>query len=126
MAAAVSRQTYSLDRNELNLGAFTLFFSNRREAKVRFEFSNGRTETRPVALDNVPRLSPNGRFGLPVAASGIWTDMATFILDYDEVANINSLVFRIHFAGDGAEVSIKERTGLFDVTVDARRGLRER
>jgi hypothetical protein len=61
-------------------------------------------------LDGVPRVSPNGRFGLPVAVSGAWEGDSTFILDFNEVGNINNYRFRLAFVDEGVSVELTERS----------------
>jgi hypothetical protein len=97
----------------------TFDFDRNDTAVAELEFLDGRVEKRLVGLDGVPRLSPNGRFGLPVALQGSWTDASTFVFDYDEVANINSFVCRFTFHGRQATVYLKERTGEADLTIHA-------
>jgi hypothetical protein len=69
----------------------------------------------------VPRLSANGRFGLPVAVSGVWEGANTFVLTYDEVGNINSYRFRLTFSGNSVSVGLKEDTGLTDAKFNGHR-----
>jgi hypothetical protein len=83
--------------------------------RVRLTFADGRTEVRQIGLDGVPRVSPNGRYGLPVAVRGLWQDAHSFVLDYDEVANINDFRFTLNFHEKVATINLYERTA--DVTV---------
>ena len=69
---------------------------------------------RPIGLDGVLRLSPNGRYGLSVGLRGNWEDDHTFVLEYDEIANLNSYRFRLSFTDKTVSAQAKERTGLFD------------
>jgi CubicO group peptidase (beta-lactamase class C family) len=81
------------------------------------------TEIRPVGVNGVPLISPNGVMGLPVAISGIWEDNRTFMFEYDEIANTNAYRFRLQFEKeDGGAISIqaKERTGLFEQNFSGR------
>lgn len=55
--------------------------------------------------------TPIGRFGLPVAVEGHWEGPNVFVLDYDEVANINSFVCRFTFDGKTLSLDLKERSG---------------
>jgi hypothetical protein len=71
-------------------------------------------------LDGVLRLSPNGRYGLSVGLRGHWEDMQTFVLEYDEVANLNHYTLRLNFTAAGVNVQAKERTGLFDEKFDGK------
>ena len=71
-------------------------------------------EERPVGLDGIPRLSPGGRFGLPVALQGRWENNSTFVFDYDEVANINAYRYRLTFVNNDVSIEVSEKTGLMD------------
>jgi hypothetical protein len=59
-------------------------------------------------VDGVPRVSPHGQFGLPVAVSGAWEGDSTFVLDYNEVGNINNRRFRLTFVDKGASVELTD------------------
>ena len=124
-AAQIARRRYVLDENPLRWHAVTFTFSNSQTADVQLEFDDGRTEKRPIGLDGVPRLSPGGRFGLPVAMLGRWADASTFVFDYDEVANINA--FECHFTmeKDSAVLHVIERSGEADLRIRARPETRE-
>jgi beta-lactamase family protein len=111
LAAAISGRTFALESNPLDLKSFALTFSGGPEARVQFELSDRRDGPRPVGLDGVPRVSPNGRFGLPVAVNGTWEGDTTFVLDYNEVGNINDYRFRMTFTADGVTVDFVERSG---------------
>ena len=111
LASAVSGRRFLLDDNPLGLKALSLSFPSPAEAMLHVEFRDGRVELRPVGLDSVPRVSPGGRFGLPVALAGSWDD-GGFTFYYDEVANINCYKFRLAFAGHELSVEMTEETGL--------------
>lgn len=87
-------------------------------AKTRV--GNPFVESRPIGLNGVARISPDGLMGLPVALQGSWEDDHTFALEYDEIANINCYRLRLSFNIDEIDrdqvvnVQAKERTGLFD------------
>jgi CubicO group peptidase (beta-lactamase class C family) len=111
IAATASGKIYSLDANPLNIKSFVLTFPRGADAELRLELADRSDGPRPVGLDGVPRLSSNGRFGLPVAASGTWESDSTFVLDYNEVGNINDYRFRMTFSGDGVNVEFAEKSG---------------
>lgn len=70
-------------------------------------------ETRPLGLDGVERISPDGRFGLPVGVKGYWEDKDTCLLEYDEIANINYYQLRLGFDAGRVSLNLTERsTGL--------------
>jgi CubicO group peptidase (beta-lactamase class C family) len=112
LATAVSGRSFSLDNNPLGLKALLLSFRSPAEAMLHLEFRDGRVEQRAVGLDGVPRVSPGGRFGLPVALAGAWDGDNRFTFYYDEVANINSYRYRLTFAGHELSVEVAEQTGL--------------
>ena len=121
VARRISGRRYVFPDNPLGWRAMTFRFSGVRTAGARLEFTDGRVEQRIVGLDGVSRLSPKGRFGLPVALQGRW-DGPTFELDYDEVANVNAFLCRFTFDGDMATVDVKERSGELDLTLEAKSG----
>jgi len=110
MAMAISGRTYALDANPLGLKSFALTFSGGAEAQLQLEPGDRRDEPRPIGLDGVPRVSPNGRFGLPVAVSGAWESDAIFVFEYNEVGNINAYRFRLEFVDEAVTVSVVERS----------------
>ena len=110
LARTISGKTYVLDANPLEVRSIALTFPGAAEAAVRLEFSDRRDATRPVGLDGVPRVSANGRYGLPVAVSGAWERDSVFVLDYNEVGNINAYRFRMTFAGDSVAVEFSEKS----------------
>lgn len=112
LAAAVSGREFVVVENPLGLATLSLSFQSTNEATLRLTFRDGRIEQRAVGLDGVPRLSPGGRFGLPVALVGAWDGANTFTFEYDEVANINSYRYRLTFAGRELSIEITEETGL--------------
>jgi len=111
MARTVSGRSYVLDANPLDLRSLVLTFAGGAEAQVQFELRDRRDAPRPVGLDGVPRISPSGRYGLPVAVRGEWESDSTFTLDYDEVGNINRYRFRLTFSGSDVTVEFSERSG---------------
>ena len=85
------------------------------EASVRLSlvdnrFTNKLVSVRPIGLDGVPRLSSDGRFGLPVGLKGFWKDNETFVFDYDEIANINDYRFELRLSEKGVTVDLTEKT----------------
>jgi CubicO group peptidase (beta-lactamase class C family) len=114
MTKVISGRKYAVEANPRGLKSFSLTFSGPSEAVVHLESTDGQVEQRPLGLDGVPRLSPGGRFGLPVALQGRWENNSTFVFDYDEVANINSYRFRLTFVDDGVSIELNEKTGLMD------------
>jgi CubicO group peptidase (beta-lactamase class C family) len=111
-AGAISGRTYALEDNPMGLDSLTLAFPGGAEALLSFVSHDRREGPRPVGLDGVPRLSPDGRFGLPVAVSGAWRDDSSFVIEYDEVANINRYTLTLGFSGDRLDAEVTEHTGL--------------
>ena len=122
MAKTISGKTFTVAPNWIGLQSLTLNFPTVGDPTVRLAFvenanmnrTEKQREVRPIGLDGVLRLSPNGRYGLSVGLRGNWEDAQTFVLEYDEVANLNSYRLRLHFTETGVTVEAKERTGLFD------------
>jgi hypothetical protein len=122
IAQAISGKTFVLPPNWIGLQALTLTFPAAGDATARLSFiesgNMNRTEkvreVRPIGLDGVVRFSPNGRYGLSVGLRGNWEDDHTFVLEYDEIANLNNYRLRLSFTEKTVSVQAKERTGLFD------------
>ena len=112
LATTISGREYALDSNPLGLRSLTLAFPGGAEATLTLRFADRIDGPRPVGLDGVPRVSPAGRYGLPVALAGAWDGDSTFVLDYDEVGNINDYRFRLALGRDRVAVEVAERTGL--------------
>jgi hypothetical protein len=55
-------------------------------------------------------VSTGGRFGLPVSVSGAWESDSTFVIEYNEIANINTYRFRLTFSGRDVDVQMTERS----------------
>ena len=112
VAAAVSGTWYLLDANPLGLKAVRLSLTDSAAAAVELRLADRVDGPRLVGLDGVPRVSVGGRFDLPVALSGAWDGAGSFVLDYDEIGNINAYRLRLTFAHDRVDVELTERTGL--------------
>jgi len=114
MSKVISGRKYVVEANPLGLKSFSLSFSGPNEAVAHLESTDVRVEQRPLGLDGIPRLSPGGRFGLPVALQGRWESNSTFVFDYNEVANINCYRYRLTFVHDDVSIELSEKTGLVE------------
>ena len=122
IAKLISGKTFTVQNNWIGLQTLTLRFPEVGDPTAKFSFienwNMNRTEklseVRPIGLDGRLRLSPNGRYGLSVGVRGNWEDDHTFVLEYDEVANLNSYKLRLSFTENTVSIQSKERTGLFD------------
>ena len=115
-AMKISGMTFQFDQNLLGLKEISLSFKPGAEATMKSSyttrrFTNQLVSVRAVGLDNVPRLSPHGRFNLPIGLKGFWKDSETFVLDYDEIANINRYQFEMKFIENDVLVKLSEKTG---------------
>jgi CubicO group peptidase (beta-lactamase class C family) len=110
LARTVSGKRYTLAKNPLDLKSFVLTFSGTGGAQLQLELGYRSDPPRPIGLDGVPRVSSYGNFGLPVAVSGRWESYSTFLVDYNEIGNINMYRFRLRFSGNDVEVELSERS----------------
>lgn len=110
LARTISGKRYALAENPLGLKSLVLTFPQSGDAQFQIEPGDRSDPVRPMGLDGVPRVSPGGSLGLPVAVSGRWESENTFLVDYNEVGNINRYRFRMTFAGDEVVVELSERS----------------
>lgn len=110
LANKVSGRRYALAANSLNLKSFVLTFGDAADPQLELEIGDRRDGPRPIGLGGVPRLSSGGPSGLPVAVSGAWKSEDSFMIEYDEVGNINAYKLRLRFTGTGVEVTLSERS----------------
>lgn len=111
LARTISGQRYALAANPIGLTALRLRFPKAGAAQLELTLGQRLDGPRPVGLDGIPRLSPGGPSGMPVAVRGAWVSEQVFVLDYDEVGAINAYRLRLRFTGKDIEVVMSERTG---------------
>jgi hypothetical protein len=121
----VSGRTFRFDANDAGLEWFALTFGPTGEGRIDLSLSDQYHERRglrssPMGLDGVFRISPTGRFGLPIAARGRWSDERTFEVIYDEIANTHVYDIRIEFDGNSARWRMSDRTAPLSMTLVAR------
>ncbi|UNK42871.1 hypothetical protein MNO14_01820 [Luteimonas sp. S4-F44] len=92
------------------LKSFVLTFPDAEDAQLQLELGYRSDPPRPIGLDGVPRVSSDGNFGIPVAVSGRWESDSTFLVEYNEIGNINMYRFRLRFSGDDVDVQLSERS----------------
>lgn len=110
IAGIVSGKPYVFETNPLGLKSISFTFSSPEDASVQLVFTNRPTETRRIGLNGIPLMSRDGRLGLPVGITGYWENKNTFVLEYDEIANINFYRLQVNFSPQQVKVSITERT----------------
>ena len=128
IAKIISGKTFTVENNWIGMKTLTLRFPEAGDPTAKFSFVENwnmnriekLSEVRPIGLDGRLRLSPNGRYGLSVGVRGNWEDDHTFVLEYDEVANLNSYKMRLSFTENSVSIQAKERTGLFDEKFDGK------
>lgn len=111
IARTISGKTFLLEANPFGLAKLSLKFLSQPEALVQLTFADGHAESHSIGLDGVARRSAGGRFGLPVGLKGHWERGQTFVLDYDEIANINHYLLMLGFDGPRLTVQATEKTG---------------
>jgi CubicO group peptidase (beta-lactamase class C family) len=109
-AGQVSGVTFRCMPNPMTLQYFRFWFKGGGEAAVDTKFRDFEPTHPKMGLDGVPRLTPGGRFDLPVAVKGHWESDNLFVFDYDEVANINHYQLRISFRDNGAICELRDRS----------------
>jgi len=120
MAKTISGKTFWLDPNPAGFKSLTLRFTSAKDASVRLTFTDHHTEEHPIGLDGRIKKSAGGRFNLPVGVKGYWETNEVFVLDYDEIANINHFMLRISFKGDRIDLVLAEKTSDFEMKLGGR------
>ncbi len=116
-ASRVSRQWYALEPNLFGVAGCSLDFERTDEATLSLRLGPTAAQESAlevavgVGLDNLYRVSP-GRFGLPAAAKGWWEGENVFVIDLDEVANINRWRLSLAFDGERLSLTMEETQGL--------------
>jgi hypothetical protein len=126
LAAQVSGVRWEIDTNDrYEPKAFTLDFSKRTITIERSEAT-----AFAFGLDGRPRLTPRPpgprrdprALDRPSALHGRWTDERTFVLEWDEINNINRWTITFRFDGDSVRIRYDEATFLPPRERIARRG----
>ena len=116
----ISGKRIILDPNPFLIESFSLIFEDvKAEFKINFSFDcdTDSPVEYDVGLDGKPRVSA-GRFGLPAIASGRWDSENIFIIDLNEIGNINSFNIEIEFNGNQIHGTMKEtQTGLGSINI---------
>jgi CubicO group peptidase (beta-lactamase class C family) len=120
MAKTISGKAFWLDPNPVGFKSLSLRFTSAKDASVRLTFADNHTEEHPIGLDGRIRKSAGGRFNLPVGVMGYWENNEVFVLDYDEIANINHFMLRISFNGDRIALALTEKTSDFEMKLEGR------
>jgi hypothetical protein len=114
-AKKISGRTYALEQNPYALLGFSLTFENEAEALFRLStyspLAGSDGVELPIGLDDTYRIAP-GRFGLPAALKGSWENDNLFVLNMNEIGNINNWIIEMTFEGDEVNLLMKDATGL--------------
>ena len=119
IAQQVSGQAYLLENNMLGWQEFSFIFHGRDEALFLPTIGRESYELR-LGMDNVFRINPEARFGLPAVLKGNWSIPNTFTLYWDEVANINRWQIDFTFEGDNVTVQTQESSWHGGATVNGK------
>jgi CubicO group peptidase (beta-lactamase class C family) len=118
MARRIAGKTYRLKENPFGWLSVTLRFAP-GEGWITVEQTRGPWGPLAVGLDNVYRLAP-GRFDIPMAIRGSWQAQDTFVLELNEVGNIDDWQFTFTFRDDRVILTGEEMIGQHGVTVEGR------
>jgi CubicO group peptidase (beta-lactamase class C family) len=119
-AHAISGQTYAFEFSPLDLKTIRWEFDGSTEARLFATFYNQPDLDLLVGLDGIYRIYPVGEHNLPLAMRGSWTDLQTFLFEYDSIANGETYTLELHFDADQVTINAKERTHEAIVTVEGK------
>lgn len=118
MARRITGKTYRLEENPFGWLSVALRFAP-GEGWITMDQKRGPWGPLAVGLDNVYRLAP-GRFDIPMAVRGSWQAQDTFVLELNEVGNIDDWRFTFRFRDDRVTLTGEEMTEQHGVTVEGR------
>ena len=119
-ARVISGKTFVFEPNPLGVEKVSLEFNGSTEAILHVTLTDvGRMPPWPIGLDGVYRLS-SGDYDLPQGNRGHWVDAQTFMLEHDEIANNNHLLFLIQFAGDRIILEGQETAHELGISLEGR------
>ena len=118
-ALEISGKTFVFEENPLEVKTLRLDFNSTDEARIQITFADGTGPRSGIGLDGVYQISP-GQNNLPAGYRGHWTDDQTFILEIEEIANIDSITLKHCFEGDRVMTEIEERTTGIKITLEGR------
>jgi CubicO group peptidase (beta-lactamase class C family) len=110
LAAAVSGRLWHFSQNALGIADLTLDFGT-DNAAIRLSFTDGRGPLAgPIGLDGSYRMV-RGPGGHPAGLLGAWTGSATFMLELDEITDIDAYAIDIRFSGARIDLAGHDRAG---------------
>jgi CubicO group peptidase (beta-lactamase class C family) len=119
-AKVISGKRFVLEPNPRGVQSLTLTFKDQGEAVLNLALVPGVSDKPQLefrlGLDGVPRLAP-GRFDIPVACKGVWKTQDTFVVEIDEVGNINRFSLELTFWDGQVTGKIAEKTGLGSIPI---------
>jgi CubicO group peptidase (beta-lactamase class C family) len=109
IVSVISGRTYQFEANPLRIESFRLDFASLVEATLQLSIS-GEDAPRliPVGLDGIYRTGPDDA-GQPSLGRGYWEDDRTFMLEYDQLPNVEHYTIRLAFEDEGVMFSLEER-----------------
>lgn len=120
IARRIAGKSYKLQSNPLGLTSISLEFPKKDEAIVQIASAGGAAGGAvmqfAVGLDDVYRVS-KGREGLPAAAKGSWKDDKTFVMNLDEIGNINRWIVMATFDENDVTLVMRSLSGLGEITL---------
>ena len=109
LARQVSGATYRMAPNAMGLTTLTMRFPSARRATLVAEYVDRLHAEIPVGLDGTAVVGHAGRYGLSTLAQRRWLGQR-FLLDLDEVANINGWHLDMRFEHQALQATVRERS----------------
>jgi CubicO group peptidase (beta-lactamase class C family) len=109
-AKTISGKTFVFEANPLQIKSLRLEFVTLSEARMQMTLADNQSLAGVIGLDGVYRMSP-GRYNIPWGMRGSWTDLQTFVLDYDFVADLEAYLLTARFEGGRLKLDIQDRGG---------------
>jgi CubicO group peptidase (beta-lactamase class C family) len=109
VATEVSGVTWTFPASPLTIERLAVTFDGSAEATLAVDLQDQPPLVARIGLDGAYRFTPFD-YGFPLALRGAWVDEDTFVIEWTEVANRDTVLLEATFTGDTVTVSSREVT----------------
>jgi hypothetical protein len=116
IAREISGKRYLLETNPMGLASFSFTFGGGDAAVFRLGYPD-RTESRPLGLDGVYRVTRETPDAEPDAVKGEWISQSEFRMFFNEFTESKLRIAEFAFGGDGVVLRVTDPYDALDTTI---------